>query len=320
MKGWKSIVNQEKYRDWAETANGISLFLQPWWLDTVCYPDKWQGILLTDTDDNVLAAWPIHTRKKYGLTWILPPKMTPHTGPWIAPEKSQPINPSNARQRYWSIMDNLIDALPKTAMSLFHLAPEFQDHLPFHWKHFRQTTRYSFRMNTQGKTVEQIFSGFKSSIRNDIRHAEESLICVQTEDIEKLLKVNSENFSKKQRTMPVNASKLSHILTTAMQKSVLKSWLVSDRNDTLMAAASIIVDRNTAYLSLSGTTSGANRGAISFMYKHIIEYCLDKQLDLDFEGSMIPEVARVFASYGADQISYHRIYKGDIPYFFLGIR
>ena len=63
---------KEKYTDFLKEVDSPSIFVQPWWLDTVCGKESWQVILI-ERDNRVVASLPIYTKKKIFYNLISSP-------------------------------------------------------------------------------------------------------------------------------------------------------------------------------------------------------------------------------------------------------
>ena len=78
--------NKETYKHLCETEGcAIPLFLQYWWMDTVCQGKQWDVLLAHNPQGNITAALPYLIGRKMGLKYIIQPQLTQYNGPWYSP-------------------------------------------------------------------------------------------------------------------------------------------------------------------------------------------------------------------------------------------
>ena len=88
--------NKETYKHLCETEGcAIPLFLQYWWMDTVCSGKQWDVALARDTQGHITAAMPYLIGSKMGLRYVLQPQLTQYNGPWYRPDADRPKPPAN---------------------------------------------------------------------------------------------------------------------------------------------------------------------------------------------------------------------------------
>lgn len=125
--------NKIKYRNFAPGAIDLPLFLQPWWLDTVCGEEYWDVCLSYDKENRIRGVLTYHLKTwKYFFNVILPPLMTPFSGIWIAPGREGARNyQENSRRK--EILAELIRQLPRVDLLVQNYHFSLTDWLPFYW-------------------------------------------------------------------------------------------------------------------------------------------------------------------------------------------
>ena len=66
-------------------------------------------------------------------------------------------------------------------------------------------------------------------------------------------------------------------------------------------------------MTAASNEHGKNLGGMYYLLNHFIEKNAGKNLTLDFEGSMIPGVARFYAGFGATPESYFQLKINRLP-------
>ena len=68
------------------------------------------------------------------------------------------------------MLEDLINQVPKTAYYAQKQPIQLRNWLPFYWKGFKQTTRYTYQIK-QPIHLDETFANFKSNTRNEVNKA-----------------------------------------------------------------------------------------------------------------------------------------------------
>ncbi|MEO9885903.1 MAG: GNAT family N-acetyltransferase [Balneola sp.] len=279
-----------------------NIFMQPWWLNIVA-PGQWEDVTIKK-GDQVYARWPIVSRKVKGLTIVEMPILTQKLGPWIkqVSEKQETIH-SNQR----STLLKLIDKLPKFDKFNYNLNIEITNHLPFTWKGFEQNSRTTFRFEYP-YDPENLWNELKSSVRRDIRRAEEVLNISNTVGVDELIKMIELTFQRQGKKPPYTKELLGSLYDAALKKNRAQILGAIDNKGNLHAAQLIIHDDDTSYYLAGGFDHLSEiPGSVSFLLWNAIKEAHKRQNTFDFEGSSIEPIEYYFSSFGAKQVHFHNI-------------
>ena len=96
-----------------------------------------------------------------------------------------------------------------------------------------------------------------------------------------------------------------------LQRGQVACWLALDRHSgEPHAGLCVAYDTRRAGILLTGTDPAhKSASAIWLLFWEAIVFCLEKQLSLDFEGSMDRNIERGFRAFGADLVPYHSIWR-----------
>jgi len=308
MAALQVYSDQQKYRAWVSERPQVSLFMHDWWLDAVCNDAEWSAVMVEHPEFGVVATLPYQMKKYYGQSVILPPLLCPYLGPWLY-EDGEDRTYIKEKFRYWQLMDELASGLPPVAIYVGQWLPEHQDWLPFHWKGFRQTTRYTFVIEDLSSAA-QCFDQFKGNIRTNIRKASSTLFVTQEDDLDAFFHVHQQSFARKQQQSPIPKSLLQGVYKAAKEQANATIWLAKDDKQQVFAGVLTVSDQSKVYILVSGVDASlGNIGALNLCYWKIIEAYAGSGKQLDFEGSMLETVAPVFLSFGGKMIPYQRVYR-----------
>jgi len=288
----------------------IPLFLQAWWMDAVCVRGDWD-VLLYEKHGEIIAAMPFHIRKKFGMRFIIEPQLTQYSGIWIKYPKNSSLR--NQYELEKQVSNYFIEQLEKSGfifyLQTFHSA--FTNWLPFYWKGFRQTTRYSFVIENIAHP-ENVFATFNERKKRDIRKAESALKV--SFDLEP-----HEFYDFYQKVLARQKKKIAYSwelfrrLTEAV--FVRNQGLILSANDPqgrLYATLLVVWDMSSAYCLVYAIDEHYKQsGALSLLIWEAIKYLSDKTMSFDLEGSMIETVADSYSQFATCMVPYLEIKRSN---------
>lgn len=297
----------DKYRGLCETEDSIPLFSQPWWLDTVAGRNNWD-VVIVERDKEIIASMPFTLTKSKGLTFISQPNLTQSLGPWIKNRKSKYAKRLSLEK---DLMNELIDKLP-----LFDSFQQNWNHtmtnwLPFFWKGFTQTTRYTYILPLISDH-KKLWEELQENIRTDIKKAQNKYKLIIRSDlpIEDFIKLQQQTFKRQNISMPIPIEIIQRLDHECSMRNVRKMMIAVDEMGRQHAGIYIVWDHQSAYYLMSGANPELrNSGATSFLLWEAIKFASSVSATFDFEGSMIEPIERFFRAFGAKQTPYFSISK-----------
>lgn len=281
-----------------------SLFQSPWWLDVTAGTGNW-GVVEVKQNDEVQASMPwVLKPNRMGLKILSQPLLTQTLGPWIA-EPSEKTKYATRLAREKDLMEALIDQLPKYHVFSQNFAPEITNWLPFHWRGFEQSTRYTYRLNLS-RGVDILWQDFQDKIRSDIRKAEKKGVSVEsTDDVDAFLSVNEKSFLRQGLMLPYERDYVRRLYSACLANHAGKIFLAKGTDGRVHAGNLIVWNQHCAYYLMGGGDPELrNSGATSLAMWHAIQFASRVSRIFDFEGSMIEPVERFFRGFGAVQTPY----------------
>ncbi len=292
---------QHAYREFCRNNTHIPVFARDWYLDAIAGTSGW-GAVTVEEKGIQLAVMPYCFRKKMGFTYAYMPTFVKHMGPLFAGK------PPRLTEQH-RLMGALIDQLPAFASIEMAFSPAVTNWLPFYWKGFQQTTRYTYRLDLAHTNPE---AGINRNMRRNLQKADQEL-SVNTEfSLEVLHTFISARFAEQNQRLPYDWETLRrHYLSLAQNQSG-KLFFAVDKQQNVQAAACLIWDNQCAYYHLSGDNPAFRQtGAGLWLCWQTIRYAREV-LGLpvfDFEGSMIPGIEAIRRQFGAVQTPYHFVWR-----------
>jgi hypothetical protein len=285
--------------------NNNSIFQSSWWLEAVA-PGQW-GEVLVEKGGQVVGRLPYVKKKKFGFTFLIMPQLTQTLGTWLSP-KAGKYSSQISEQR--ELTAGLIDQLPPFDFFWQNLHYSVTDCLPFYWRGYQQTTRYTYVLEDLSD-LDKIWQEIKNQTRNRIRKAESSGIkVVESEDIDGFLGLVELTYKRQGLALPYSQELVKRIDEACKKRSARKIFLAFDQQGVLHSGTYLVYDSKTAYNLISGSDpESRNIGAGMLAIWESIKFAASQSRVYDFEGSMIESIEKVFRHFGAKQRPYLDIRK-----------
>lgn len=299
-------LDKGKYTTWADKQEDMPIFFRTWYLDKVCVYGKWDAIISVDKNEEINGALVYYTRKRYGRKFIIMPSLTPHLGLWLPPSTSTKEAYKNRKEA--SIVSDLLEALPRDAVlyrQSYH--PNFNNWLPFYWKGYDQTTRYTFVINDLTKWS---LKDAATNVRNKINRASAEL-SISTDALPELVYDQMWDIMNQKGIQLIWSKSFFTDLDEAINKHARRLILsAQDSQGQVHASCYVIIDKNRAYLMLLGSNTKLRQsGAIPFIIYHAITESSKYVNQFDFEGSNLSSLFDLFSGFGGEMVPYHSIYR-----------
>ncbi|NNE27690.1 MAG: GNAT family N-acetyltransferase [Saprospiraceae bacterium] len=274
-------------------------------MDAVCIKGSWDLVMCKDGNGKLEGALVFHIRKYRGFTLLLMPPLTSYSG--IYYNYPQNLKRHSKTSFEIRVANNLLEQLPKHDLIYLQLHPSITNGLPFYWKNFHQSTRYTYKIDTSQET-DILWENLKGNVRTNIRNSEEACI-IESSNLEAFWRHCVAAYAARNRVVPFNRQVLENLSTAFKASDNLEIKLVkSSSDDKVLGGAITVSDQNTRYY-LAGFyyPNTSPKYAFSYLLWHIIKN--NPQKSFDMEGSIIPEIEHFFRSFGGDLTPHFKVWK-----------
>ena len=301
------MTNKEKYRQLCETEESkIPLFQQYWWMETVCKDKQWD-VLLCEQNGRLVGALPYLHGRKFGLSYILQPELTQFSGPWV--------DPTLDFDSQIPVLDNLARQLEGLHVTLYcqKFSPEVTNWLPFYWRGFRQTTRYTYRFDPL-ESLDTLMAKAQPQRRKRMELLRQECTLDRQVGAKEFAAFHNEYYLRKSGHNLLSPTTVERVCTTALDRGNALLYGLRDSHGNLQVADFVVFDRMCAHSLMSGMAPNAPRNSTTLLFWHLIDNLYGRTATFDFEGSMDPGIEQFFRSFGATQTPLHCIYRSRIPW------
>lgn len=273
-----------------EWGNAEVIFAKKWWWKAVCPPP---ALRLFKTPSG--SCWPIAGIRRLGLfnVYAMPP-LTQHAGPYLTDRKD---------------FIALLHQLPSSGQYCLNVGFKLNETeiRVAQQKGFKVVERHSHRIEDLSD-LNQVFAGIKPAQQRQIRKAERTLKVQESNDIEQLIRLQTETFKRRNRALPYSPDTLRRLYAAVKEHDAGQLIALSDAAGQVMACGLFVHDQSTCYSLVHGFHKTAkNLGAGSLLQWEGIRYAARNKLVFDFEGSDIESIAKFNLSFDAKPETYSRI-------------
>lgn len=283
-------INREKWDQCIRNACFETIYPYSWYLDLVS--PGWEGLVRGDYD----AVFPLTWKEKFGITYLVQPVLTQQLGVF-AKEKSSDL-----------VVRSFLDNIPS---KFKHIDISLNSSNEMNNKEFKILRRINYELNLN-LNIDPIRSGYSTNTKRNIQKSLQNQLKIRKIDIEDYISLRQESDRKNFNTE--HYQWLNNLFTGIIDQG--SGELIGALYNDKLCAAILWVSSKTRLIYLNAVSNkvGKEKRAMFLMVDEYIGKNAGKDLVIDFEGSMIPGVARFFEGFGAKPEKYTRIRKSSFPF------
>jgi len=297
---------KETYRQFCETSTSPLIFQTPLWLDAVVGDNNWE-VILSFKGNVIVGAMPYVTSQKFGLQQITLPLLTFYMGPII--NLPSDLSAENKLSFKRKVITDIVSKIPKTDRFVTQTDFEFDYWLPFYWKGFEQTTRYTYTLST-GSELDDIFNSFKPSIKKTIKKSEPNFNIQYGENADLVYGLYETDYKRKNLETSFSKSDIDRIdkaLEPTENRIIIEA---TDENNTVIAAYYLLLDKTYLHYIFGAVDEKyRDSGVMSLIMWKAIQEAKSRGLNFNFGGSMNKNIEQFFSGFRGNLTPYMRISK-----------
>ena len=297
--------NKEQYRRLCETEESIPLFQQYWWMELVCEGKEW-NVLLSHSGNRLAGALPYLVGHRLGLRYILQPQLTQFNGPWLAQGLDE-------EQRLRTV-DDLAAQLDAMRLALYVqcFSPDIDNWLPFYWRGYSQTTRYTYRFSPL-QPVDRLMAAANPERRKRLDRLSAECTVDRQVDPAEFAAFHHSYYIRRDGHNLLPQNLVERVCKAAVDRGQGLVYGLRSHDGHLLVADFVVFDKHCAHSLVSGMSADAPRNANSLLFWTLIGDLYGRTDAFDFEGSMDPGIGHFFRSFGARAVPLMRVWHSRIP-------
>lgn len=298
-------LDQNDYNEWnkfVDLSPQGDVFCYSWWLDVVT-KSRFKIYAISENGE-LVAGMPL-AYDKYGK--INEPFFTRTLGILYKSQEDISDHKRISNQRRWATA--LIENIPIIDFVQTCTHHNFHDWLPYKWKGFGQTTRYTYIIDYGHRTEDDLWSKLNRGRKNMINRAHRSGIIVNdSDDIELLYRLVAMSY-KRQGMEYKNSLNDLEILDRVLVRNNKRLILTARNQSGQHAAIYLAYNKKSSYYLISGSDPKLRwEGGHSLVLWEAIRYFRDKVAYFNFGGSDVKKIEEHVKGYGGVLTPYFHIY------------
>ena len=275
--------NEIDKRKWdscvTDSQNGL-IYAYAWYLDIVS--PNWSALIKEDNK----AIFPLPIKKKLGISYISQPLFTQKLGLFSVNDLED--------------VKSFLKAIPKKV---------WIRSLQIHNQLDNAKTKDNFELDISDD-VEEVRKKYSQNVKRNLKKAAQHDLQIKKCESSALIQLFKENKGKEVAELNSKAySTLLELLDKIQQKEKGNCLGVYKEGKLISAAFFTNCLKKSVFLFSASNKTAKEIGANHFLIDTYIKNFKKDSLILDFEGSMIPSLARFYASFGAEKKCYYLIEK-----------
>ncbi|HEY3376808.1 MAG TPA: GNAT family N-acetyltransferase [Armatimonadota bacterium] len=301
MKLWDTLEEVSPQR---------SIFTQRWWADIVTHGGvRYLGCFDGEQLMGALPIWPCVT---LGVPRLRQPALTPHWGPLLMPLGGKTAACGSGEAEILRALAKALTPWPDIALA-FH--PSLTNCLPFYWHGFRETTRYTYRIDNLAENLPR-GSAIHRAVRSGLQRARVHGLTIR-EGVAPEIVAEMSSMSMARQHMDSSADIRefwTRLYRAAQEHGCATNCAAVDSAGEVHSAFAIVWDDRYAYDLLGGGDPQYRQSnAGTFVVQHLLEMGMQVAPSFDFEGSMLETVGQFFRQFGGTLTPYHLLVRNESP-------
>jgi lipid II:glycine glycyltransferase (peptidoglycan interpeptide bridge formation enzyme) len=210
--------------------------------------------------------------------------------------------------------------LPPHDYFLQNISIENTNWLPFYWKGYKQTTRYTYRLKNISN-IDGVWNGISPNIKYDINKAIRNGLHINLDgNISDFIDLYKKTFFRQNLNPRYSEEKIKKLDRACELHNSRKIIIISDGLGRNHAGIYLVWNEYCAYYLMGGGDAELrNSGATSLALWESIKFASTKTNVFDFEGSMVQSIEKYFRAFGGDLTPFFQISKANSSIIMMGI-
>ena len=289
----RANIDVKKWDACVDTSVNGKVYANAWYLDLVS--PQWSALVEGDYE----AVFPLTSRKKYGIRYLYQPFFTQQLG-LFAKERTDD-----------AVVEKFLSVVP----GFFRFIEiQLNEANRIRGNDFKISERLTHHLDL-GRPYDNIRKNYSENLKRNLKRAAQHALVPKadfgTRDLITLFRSN--RGKEVQALAERDYDILEKLIDEGSRRNLISKIGIKTENN-LEAGAVFIRSQHEFIFLFSATGEKAKEsGAMAFIIDHFIMTHAPAAMQLDFEGSMDPGLARFYKSFGSNEIVYLQIKKNNLP-------
>ncbi len=291
---WDKFVDQSPQGD---------IFCYSWWLEAITKSNF--KILAIFENNEIVAGIPVAYDAQNKAN---EPPLTRTLGVLYKNNDYASARKQISTERKW--LSELLKHLPLDDFVQMSAHHNFTDWLPFRWKGFKQTTRYTYIISYENRTINDLWQKLELETKRVIRRVQEYGIRVElADDFDLVYKFESMSYERQGLKFRIPLSELKILDDAIKEKGNRVILKAIDNSNRIHAVLYVANNKKSAYALLSGSDPELRKkGGHTLVMWEAVKYFYDKVNYFNLGGSDIERIEAHLKGFGGTLTPYFHIY------------
>lgn len=297
-----SPADFQKWDSFVDASPQGDVFCYSWWLNAIT-KDNFKLLAILDKDE-IVSGIPL----AYYFGRINEPPLTRTLGPLFKNIENMPEHDKTTLHGRW--MNLLIDQIPIYEVEQFCTSHNFTDWLPFRWRGYKQTTRYTYIIDYSGKNEAMLWSGLNRGKKGNIGRAYRNHLTVKiTNELLPFYRLVELTYKRQGLVFPFSFDDFKKLDDEIQKRDRRRIITAFDDNNQPHAAVYVAFNHKSAYALLSGgDPQFRHLGGHTLVIWEAMKYFRDKVGLFNFGGSGIERIEKHLRGFGGVLTQYFHIF------------
>jgi len=290
-----NAINKQKWDDCIQKAYNSLPYAYSWYLN-IATQNQWDALVL----DDYTAVMPLPYKRKFRIYYIYSPFFIQQLGIFSEKEITKKLSQS------------FLIAIPK---HFRYVDTFFNSHMKMlDDSHAQVNTRVNYVLSLN-KPYELLHKAYNKNAKRNIKKAKKNNLRL-VQNIAPSVVSSTLQTVLGQRLPYTNKdyARLYELMKTTLSKKLGQIWGIYSENGLLLGVNFFLFHQHRIINLISVNTAvGRTQGATFLIHNHLIEKYANTATIFDFEGSMIPSIAKFYQSFGAVNMPYYHYQKNALP-------
>jgi Mor family transcriptional regulator len=273
-------IDKQRWDAALEASVNALPYAYSWYLDAVS-GQSWDALIL----DDYAAIFPLPVKRKFFVSMVYQPFFTQQLGLFVRDAATLTLLPDFLKaipRKFLRVYLHLnaANVLPEAARRLTHQVA--------------LNTDYSYIYNHYSSVV----------VKNLKRIANQGMVAESSADVYTFIRFMQDQLGSKLSDLaPGDMRKLETLLLEVLERKKGFIRYALDKDGNRIAGTCIVRSNNRCiYLLAASTNAGKKKSGMTFLIDSVFQELAGKDIVFDFEGSMIPGIARFYKNFGGQEV------------------
>ena len=243
-------------------------------------------------------------------------------GPVLMPTSPKQRKREAVNKRFVRTVIETLDASEQFTLFRMVGSTTYTDPRPFKWNGFNTTPEFTYQLDVDARTAEEVLKAFSRDLRKDVRNREEVGVTIRRKkagDITNIYQAMMDRYREQGKTQPVSREFITDLVAAVGDRA--RVYVAETDSGEFLSGMIVLYTDSTAYNWKGGTKPTEIDTSVSvnnLLHWKIIEDCIeDPELEsvstYDFYTANNERLSRYKSSFNGSLATYYTVESNGVP-------